>query len=346
MVPVGVAFHSPVKDCVQQFLQDDFLSPVVAYLLFPDLIQRFLPFVAISRFDRARAIELAWEDSWAAAHPGANENLFAESFERLAAAGLPARPVPVLFLNATSVATGQRAVVSIARVRNDEFPLVHDVLEDAARSRPMPVSTAVHLSARFSYVSPAGTIHRSDARDDTPWGRLVDGGYHENSGTLTALDVMNAIRRARQSPEFKKIVGDTQIELYALIITNDPGSMRICDASTAIAANNWLSELLSPPVALFNARIARGARARRDLADAAAGARQADINDDCAPDHARMRTLEFALPGDDQTPLGWYLSQESTKRMNKVLCTNENAAAIKHAREVLEVNGPYTCLQR
>jgi Patatin-like phospholipase len=344
----GLPSATRVKDCVQQFLRGDFLSPVLAYLLFPDLIQRFLPFIAINSFDRARALEHAWEDSWGASHPDATENLFAKPFERLAAAGLATRPVPVLYLNATSVETGRRAVVSFPRVRNDEFGLVRDVLEDAAKSHWMPVSTAVHLSARFSYVSPAGSIHRSDTRDGALWGRLVDGGYHENSGALTAIDVLSAIRRVQRTKEFKDIAGDVQIELHALMITNDPLSTRICEAAAAVSPSNWLSELLSPPLALLNARIAHGARSRRDLSDAAA--RQAGIDaafdSDCAIDRARMRTLEFALPDDDKTPLGWYLSHTSAKRMNNVLCANENAAAIMTARTVLGVSGPYECSQR
>ena len=47
----------------QKFFEQDFLSPVMAAALFPDLLQRFLPF-PIGPFDRSRALDASIEAAW------------------------------------------------------------------------------------------------------------------------------------------------------------------------------------------------------------------------------------------------------------------------------------------
>ena len=51
----------------------------------------------------------------------------------------------------------------------------------------MPASTAAHNSARFTYVSPAGKLVSS--RKGQNRGYVIDGGYFENYGALTALEL-------------------------------------------------------------------------------------------------------------------------------------------------------------
>jgi hypothetical protein len=56
----------------------------------------------------------------------------------------------------------------------------------------LPLSTASLLSARFTYVSPAALIdtHRCHA---PAWIRLVDGGYFDNSGAVTAQEIARTL---------------------------------------------------------------------------------------------------------------------------------------------------------
>ena len=58
------------------------------------------------------------------------------------------------------------------------------------------LSTAVSLSARFPWLTPAGSL-TTDCREDgrSRTSRLVDGGYFDNSGVDTALDVITQIQR-------------------------------------------------------------------------------------------------------------------------------------------------------
>ncbi len=50
-------------------------------------------------------------------------------------------------------------------------------------------STAAHNSARFSYVSPAGDLGNGN-------GSVIDGGYFENYGALSALELARAAKAA------------------------------------------------------------------------------------------------------------------------------------------------------
>ena len=346
-----VACNTPeelsVRNCVRYFLKGDFLAPMVAYMLFPDALQRFLPFVPIRSFDRARALERSWEVSWAQTHPGAAANRFAVPYEAL---NKPGVPVPRLFLNSTRVETGKRVVVSPARFDEDELPEVDDLLAVGGKRWSMPLSTAVHLSARFSYVSPAGKICKDAGETcglDGVWGRLVDGGYHENSGAQTAAGLLRALRRAAREFEAAQPAGRTRIQPQVVIITNDANSTRLCDASDEVEPSRWYTELLSPLDALWNARTARGGQARRALADAAAGIRRDPLEKDCEGDGTRARTLEFALAkhGGDDRPLalGWFLAAGSTTRMDNALCRDEHVQAFATARRDLGITGAYAC---
>ena len=55
------------------------------------------------------------------------------------------------------------------------------------------LSTAAMLSARFPIISPAGILRASG--DDETGDRVVDGGYFENAGLTTAMDVASELRR-------------------------------------------------------------------------------------------------------------------------------------------------------
>ena len=333
------------RNCARRVLKGDFLSPVVAYLLFPDFFQRFIPFLPIRAFDRARALERSWEASWAETHRGSAANPFARSFHDLSAARAPR-----LFLNATRVETGKRVLVSPARFDEDEMPEVDDLLAVGTKAWSMPLSTAVHLSARFAYVSPAAKICKDAAEScdlDGVWGRVVDGGYHENSGAQSAAGVLRALRRAAREFEAAQPPGRTRIEPHVVVITNDPNSTRLCDDAPPPEPGAWYAELLSPISALWNTRTARGGQARRALADAAAGFQRDPLEKDCAGDRTRARTLEFSLAkagtAERAPALGWFLATGSTTLMDRALCRDDHLQALAAARRDLGVSAPYEC---
>ena len=247
--PDGDRQRSRLRE-VDQVLGQDFLSPTLATMLFPDLLQRFLP-VPIFR-DRAAAIEESWERAWDLAHPddiGRFRRPFHDLWRETSFA------VPLLFLNATVVETGQRAVVHPlgAYPAGQTGPFADALDVSALMGTELPVSTAAHLSARFTYVSPAGLVdtHRTDA---PRYIRLVDGGYFDNSGTATLQEIARAIQRAHRT-----LAGARPMRVIVLHIPNDPPNDREITAGGSGRAA--LTETLSPIRALLATRGAHATQA-------------------------------------------------------------------------------------
>jgi hypothetical protein len=192
------------------------------------------------------------------------------------------------------VETGRRIVTSNLQLDRN-FLNSRDYF--AITGRHVAVSTAAHNSARFSYVSPAGTIRATAPEQGTrsAWGHLVDGGYFENAGATTATEVLLQVYTLAAQMKIS-------IEPVVLSITNDPA----LDDCSRPPARRWLNELLSPPLALINTRNARGSYGRADLyqmANAMGG-----------------RFLHIGLQKlDGPAPLGWALSDKAMKTMDDKL---------------------------
>jgi hypothetical protein len=284
-----------VKQKAQAILGEDFLAPVAAALLYPDLVQRLLPF-AVPHFDRALALEQAWERAWRAHLPQSDR--FAEPLARLREGPGWA---PVLFLNATWVETGKRVIASQAAITPVDFVDAEDALAFFA-PRALRLSTAAHMSARFTYVSPAGTL----AKDGKKHGRVVDGGYFENSGATTTLEIALAVNALAgdpaADPRWRKVVPTV------IHISNEPRNPRTPEETLArgaghprIAPATWMPELLSPLHTLLSTREARGTFARETL--------RWHVGD--------ANYFHFGLCRESaNVPLGWVLSSSTRRNMN------------------------------
>jgi hypothetical protein len=303
-----------LKKKAQEVLGADFLSPVIGTLLFPDLAQRFLPF-PVPAFDRATTLEQAWERSWQRQFP--QRNRMSEPFDRL----WEERKdwTPALLLNATWVETGKRIITSNMRVgagrRREDFVDVEDANAFFA-PRSVSLSTAAHMSARFTYVSPAGSLEKNGRT----YGRVVDGGYFENSGATATLAILQTIDDlARKNPRWN------QVDRFVIHISNDPVEAQYANDSLAasldnpnIAPSDFLNEALSPLWALLNTRNARGYYARETAAWQV----------------TPTKYLHFGLcRRSTNVPLGWVLSQSARKQMDEQLvkgpaCGVEGAPAV------------------
>ena len=274
---------------VQATLGQDFLAPTLAGLLFPDATQRFFPVAFLP--DRAAYLEEAWEAGWRKA---SGDDRFAEDFlglwgdperrrrgrrGRRVDADLRRYQVPSLFLNGTRVETGGRTVVSNLRPDDQTFVELDDLLDFLGE--PIPLSTAVHMSARFTYVSPAGTLCRQGSVPCEGQRRVVDGGYFENSGGLTASEILVALRSYR--------AGALRPVPIALLITNSEEA----DGSVDYV----FPDTLTPVVALLRTRPARGYEADGALRHLAG-----ELMSQRFPLGGRNREADAAFP------LGWSLA--------------------------------------
>jgi hypothetical protein len=273
------------RDRADSVLCRDFLSPVIARTLFPEVLQRFLPcnipFFS-ARFDRARALETGWEQSWRR-ESGGSDNLLADGFLSARARGCERGIIPAMFLNCTWVETGLRGVVS--NVKLPKSSLAFDLLDTVGVD--IPFSTAMHLSARFPFVSPGGSVKKANSG---LWGHIVDGGYFDNSGAMTAAEIGAELQTLFASP-----TGSPKPEIYFLVITNQP-------MPSSVTPMTWYNDFREPIATFGNVWSQRSGGAVAELK------RQFNLGDSGAVNHVIELNFD-AKPS--LVPVGWYLSESA-----------------------------------
>jgi hypothetical protein len=236
--------------------------------------------------------------------------------------------LPTLLLNTTHVESGRRYVQSALRTESvlHDSPNIISLLKS-----DLPLATAIHNSARFTFVSPGGHL---DLQDGLELGRVVDGGYFENSG-LTTLQEINTYIRERNADTAK-----VKVRPIILYLCNDPAACargRERD-SIIVAKSTSVNELLAPVRALLKTRDARGAlsmeqlRRRPDLSFleldvcvslSHSGPKQQQTpgttGDTTRLAHARERVVTPAL--------GWLLSKLARDWMDSSLVAGRGVAA-------------------
>lgn len=318
-----------------RMLSQDFLSPLISAMLFPDFTARFSP-VAIPSFDRARALEFAVERSWdvGVASPRGGAAGDAEADAPTAANRLreglleywsPEGVAPALFLNATETETGRRIVFSPIpdlgpSIRS--YQLAVAPREDGL-TPDLRLSTAAVASARFPYVTPAASMAlRAVEGEDGTWPklRLVDGGYFENSGVDTAMAVVEQIQA------IEALRDEIEVRLIVFDLTRD----RFRGASYSF------SEVLAPISTILNATVARStlaqARARAQLESecryvaledgAVPGASEEDAFAKICPAEEVARGAVWSVSLNDYEydfQLGWILSKKTLNRIRDQL---------------------------
>lgn len=310
--------NEPISKRMQAMLGEDFLAPVAAAMLYPDFAQRFIP-VPFEFLDRGRWLELSWEQAgWRHLHNRCFSDNFNDLWKPPPTTAVRPSYLPALFLNGTTVESGQRIIASNLIIGNgflDAIDISKKVSLQSDNDCDSPLSTAVHGSARFTYVSPAGLF-----RDGT---HIVDGGYFENSGSTTAMEILRDVRAA-----IKK-AGISDVVPHIISITNDPlsspnGGIDLQRNSAVTKAEqsdhrprSFLEDLLAPVWAMINTRDAHNSYAQLAL-------REAIERQEKAPslppelDRDRSRYFYFGLsPTPIPLPLGWKLSGTSAREMNR-----------------------------
>lgn len=290
------------RDCLLEALGKDYLAPLSAALLYPDLAQRFLPRPWLP--DRAQALEQAWAEGFQAVygHDGLNA-----SFAALAQS--QGRAWPALLLNATWANSGGRLVASSLRLAQDATdaqafsPLPKDQL--AVIGHDLRLASAAHNSARFPFVSPAGSW-----RDDNGAvaGRLQDGGLFENYGATTAIEVLEHAQR-RLGERFRPLV---------ILISSDPTLPQELHDIRPGPVQNFAAELLTTLRTLFRTRVAHGDEAAVSLR------RWAQAND--AP-FAYFHMCPPDATAGVEPPLGWALSGQAQRTIQGYLLEQDSAGA-------------------
>jgi hypothetical protein len=210
------------RDAAMAAIGDDALGPALAGALFGDIPRALfgVPLTVIRHAwaalrgvayedsrggDRAEALERSFERNWSAAVRAdlavrkaapdrplsfARPSMMLTYLPGRSAAGGKAVPrgAPVWIANGTDPQNGER----ILTVPFDDgaWPFAGALDALGLLGRDVPVSTAIHNTARFAFLSPAGELTPvSDAAQAGYATQLIDGGYFENEGLLTAWEL-------------------------------------------------------------------------------------------------------------------------------------------------------------
>lgn len=337
---------------LDHLLGQDLLAPAVALLLYPDLLQRFVPVLdSLHRTDRSLALEQSWDRDWRA--------LLARDASSAAQAAAwwraplvqpyldrPGLTLPALVLNTVRLEDGQRLLQSNLAFDLPEAP---DLLGAGFDTHHLTLAGAVHNSARFPYISPPGRVRltAADAQAEPPvWGHLGDGGYHEASGTRTLLDVIDRLQasgRLRGSDAglqaCRLLAPDAHCDspVLLLVLDNQPsaygpawqrgvdGLPRGTDALRL--ASGWpLPELTAPPQGLVTAWGSNSSRAE---------ARYSALAGSSAERYAELRFPLYAL--DRQPSMNWQLDADSRQVLRDATAP-ATAAPVNRADQALRAN--------
>jgi hypothetical protein len=271
----------------------------------------------------------------------------------------PGHWIPLLVLNGTSEATGGRIITTslamtykptiesgscptaiasatcplfvqadsfhqllkkkVAKERWSDLPIIeHYLLRDSVGD-DVRLSTAAHNSARFPFISPPGTIRN---QDQMIVDRIVDGGYFENYGALSAKELALAVHAIE--PRLKPLV---------IVISNDPADL--LDPSDDVtsdlqgmprpraASGELLTEATAPIKTFANARTAHGVLAVDQLRTTLHAA---------IPECSKLVIQVRVWPdGDKQLSMSWWESPLVQRQLHRQTETSRDAGSHKGA---------------
>jgi hypothetical protein len=166
------------RDCLEVLTSGDFLSADVLGFAFNDILPFPLPFLR----DRAAVLEDSWRQHFdRMIPPPPTTQCHGLDCPFLSLQPTSAEWIPLLVLNGTSEATGGRIITTLLAptygVPSQQCPTIsddgqchifvqaerfHDLLADQPVLNDVRLSTAALNSARFPFISPAGTIRDKD----------------------------------------------------------------------------------------------------------------------------------------------------------------------------------------
>ena len=181
-----------LEPCVFTFHQHDFLAGPLAATLAGYPANALLPVFP----SRNEALEVSWERAWRDTIGTAKDDpdAFSSPMKDLGLSSVTWPPL--LLLNATSASTGERAVaanVAIDTWISNKTTCKVNLVEETA----VPLSAAIGVSARFPILSDLGWVEPRPSRGCPEFLGLADGGYYDNYGAATVLDLMKQLSEVR-----------------------------------------------------------------------------------------------------------------------------------------------------
>lgn len=221
----AMAYHSKATDLKQDgsytdlakvFFNEDYLSPVIGKMFYADVVSLFFPF-HIQKFDRAIILEKAWEHGYEKVVKKDSRNIFSSDFRSLYRD--TSKIFPAIFINTTEAETGRQCWLSNVKpsIESVVFADKRDLFDYKIRGG-INYSTMTNFSSRFPLFSPAAAVIQDDGKKF----HYVDGGYVENTGTGTMLEILQALKPVFDSLSFNDTTYKNGASLHRLPVYIKP----------------------------------------------------------------------------------------------------------------------------
>jgi hypothetical protein len=237
---------------------------------------------------------------------------------------------PHALFNSTSVETGSRTIASTLVVDDKWLPSATGLRE--LLGARISLITGAHTAARFPFVNPLAALTKNSAeeRSNHVTGRLADGGYFDNTGATTIVDLLRGLRiglEAGAQPGWQPKV--ILIRNGVRRPTCDPGSSddptpKCIAAEERPGADDLAKAIPEKPLSLFPDSLGplltifnvSGIRAHGRQAGASLYG-QMRLDSTSQPVDS-IRVID-QLTDESLVPLGWYLSKSARDTLDRQL---------------------------
>jgi hypothetical protein len=336
-------------------LAGDALGPLLGGWLLDDIPRSaFQPIAAVIQSaighrpnggDSAEAIEHGFEDLWSRAlqksplkgAPGWDQPFLSLFYTDNA--GTYRQGMPLWFANGTDATTGNRVITApiLAPDKPDsKLPWPFRGARDfhTLMSGDVPIATAINNTARFPYLEPFGEMLPLDGGKQV--GSLVDGGYFENEGLQTALELAEWLAAQSETlgrsvqPIIVQATGDSEADV-------GPKDVMTCanasDGAFIPDDKHSSLQILAPLMGLYHVRGGHSAVLLRQAHDQFCG--------------VRARFVHFYLPADEKgrpIPLNWILSNGAAASIWQAFTDRQvaNATELQRLKTALAPEGEHT----
>ncbi|ADB42104.1 hypothetical protein [Spirosoma linguale] len=302
-------------DQFRNVIRDDYLSGVSSALLFPESVQRLIP-VPLPALERAKWLE----DSWAASY---YNNLALSTLDSSLTQLYQTRAgynynLPSLLLNGTLAESGQKIITSNLQLDAHYFKNVVSTLD--VLGADVPLKTAASLCSRFPIVTNGGLIQKDtllgNGRKQRYGGHVVDGGYFDNSGVETCIQLLNNL-----VPAIRRLDTTERVTIipYVLFIQNSNPNGNLPQKRSI------LQEVQIPLLAFLNAWD-NGSITRDNMFNSFMD----------RFDNPKTNYLTLRLAYNEKYPLGWYMSDSVARNIGQqakdsISLTNRELVRLKGA---------------
>jgi hypothetical protein len=346
----GLASLRPTEDAAVP-LAGDALGQLLGGWLLDDIPRSaFDPLAALIRSvtghrpnggDSAEAIEHGFEDLWsevrqksaAKGAPGWDQPFLSLFYTD--GAGTYRTGMPLWFANGTDATTGNRVIttpIAAPDRRDSEAAWPFRGARDfhTLMRGDVSIATAINNTARFPYLEPFGEMLPLGGKKQV--GSLVDGGYFENEGLQTALDLAEWLAAQSTSgrpvqPIIVQATGDGEADVVS---TDVMTCANASDGPFIPDDKHSAWQILAPIFGLYHVRGGHSAVLLRQAHDQFCG--------------AHTRFAHFYLPAEDgrPIPLNWVLSNATARFIWKAFTDEQvsNATELERLRAALKAKGP------